>query len=114
MSSVTSGNNIKKIFGSLSMIKSLNKNFLDRLEEYESNKKENLGSIFTKFVPFLKTYTQYYDSYETATNFFREMKKEKKFGAWYAKQETKIIKEKKGLSLLSYLIAPIQRVLNLH
>jgi hypothetical protein len=98
---------IKNILSTLTIIHNINSTLLMNLDNAN---KDNVGKVFKNIIPFLKTYTSYFNSYEIATNDIRKAQKEnKKFGEWLDKTE-KNAKRSGQLGLNSYLIQPIQRV----
>jgi hypothetical protein len=71
---------------------------------------DNLGEKFLLVIPFLKTYTDYFNNFEKVATLIRDARKEdKKFAEWLSRIEKQCRLENK-LDLKSYLIQPVQRI----
>jgi hypothetical protein len=71
---------------------------------------EDIGKKFLAIIPFLKTYTDYFNCYERFCAVVKIQKKDnKKFTEWLEKTESKC-RSNGGLSMSMYLIMPIQRI----
>ncbi len=75
-----------------------------------SSNTDNMGEKFLIVIPFLKTYTDYFNNYEKVSNLIRDAKRtDKKFAEWLSRTERQCKLENK-LDLKSYLIQPVQRI----
>jgi hypothetical protein len=109
----------KTIFKNLVIIIGINGNLLKQLETFfvEFQKQagvwsggNSVGKIFMKWAPFLKTYTEYCNSFETSAQVLRETRKANhRFDDYLRKLEVQH-KATGGLALSHYLIMPVQRI----
>jgi hypothetical protein len=71
---------------------------------------DDVGKKFLSIIPFLKTYTDYFQCYQKFETMVKVQKKENKnFTAWLAKTEQKC-KSTGLLTMQMYLIMPVQRI----
>eukprot|EP01114_Cavostelium_apophysatum_P010192 TRINITY_DN2367_c0_g1_i2.p1 TRINITY_DN2367_c0_g1~~TRINITY_DN2367_c0_g1_i2.p1 ORF type:complete len:778 (+),score=302.94 TRINITY_DN2367_c0_g1_i2:1160-3493(+) len=103
---------IISIFSNLELIVNINKEFLKKLEdrlEDSSPRYWLVGDIFLTMSDYMKMYTAYCSSHDTAMATFEKLIKENHgFQEWY--QETVTKPALNGLSLRDYLVKPIQRI----
>jgi hypothetical protein len=92
----------------LNIIMNFSKQLVKNIES--SIETDNLGEKFLIVIPFLKTYTDYFNKYEKVSTIIRNAKQEnKKFAEWLIKTEKKCRIENK-LNLGSYMVMPCQRI----
>jgi hypothetical protein len=71
---------------------------------------DDVGKKFLSVIPFLKMYTDYFNTYERFCSVLKTQKKEnKKFTEWLSKTEQKC-KSTGQLTMQMYLIMPVQRI----
>ncbi|KAJ3435614.1 faciogenital dysplasia protein [Anaeramoeba flamelloides] len=106
---------LKRIFSHILMITGVNTQILQQLEELRGEKTEiedvaklNVGLIFLNMADYLKAYTEYCTNYDDAVEIVFKIRKNSKFEK-FEKDREKIPQVKK-LSLLDFLIKPVQRV----
>eukprot|EP00732_Lithocolla_globosa_P002338 Lithocolla_globosa_v1_NODE_1510_length_2521_cov_10.159773.p1 type:complete len:669 gc:universal NODE_1510_length_2521_cov_10.159773:510-2516(+) len=104
---------IDKIFSNAKNLLTLNKTFLDQLQERvntpDFKKDLRFGDVFLKLCPFLKLYSVYSSNYDTANALFQKLMKENTVFAQFV-TEAEELPETKGLKFQSFLIMPVQRV----
>ena len=123
-SKLVPASDMKLIFGGVELIKNLNSTLLVDIKlVYGKEKKKffiffkddmngsnGIGKIFKKFAPFLKQYTDYCGMYEEVANKLEGYKKKKKKIAKFIKKIEKKQYKTCGITLLSYLVMPVQRL----
>eukprot|EP01132_Coremiostelium_polycephalum_P002890 gene2890-3592_t len=102
---------INTIFSNIEIIFGVHKTFLSdfesRIEKWTDTQK--IGDIFLKMAPYLRSYTQYSNSYNNSMLTIRSLQKSNPaFDSFLSKCLLK--PASKGLNLQSYLIMPIQRI----
>jgi len=105
-----SSDEVGKIFGQIDVIMNLNKDFLKQMLEIKENFNMHsvIGPLFDKYIPKLKIYTIYVNSYDESMETLIEAKKRKPFRKFLedALKTPKI----KLASIEDYLITPVQRI----
>lgn len=97
---------IRQIFANIRVIHGFNQELLTSLEQRVSAPGEMvIGDIFTRLLPFLKMYTEYSNSYQSAVQLHVQTLKNNRTYASVAGGEIE-----KGLELPALLIMPIQRI----
>jgi hypothetical protein len=95
---------VEILFGNLEQIINLGRSLLESLD-----KNENVISVFSKMIPFMKLYVVYVKNYENAVSLYSEKLKKDKDFQQIIKMGKQNIKSK-GLDLGSLLSKPFQRI----
>lgn len=104
---ILSEEEIKKIFPHIEVILSFNKKLLQELED-RLRKNALLGDVFLKMKDFFKVYIEYGDLYSSAVETIAKCKKNSDFQAFLKRAHDH--PSSGGLSLIDFLIQPIQRI----
>jgi hypothetical protein len=100
----------ERLFSNLRIIRDLNRNFLQSLQERFGawGEASLLGDLFLNFGPFFKMYTEYVNNHDKATHLLKRFREERKYARF--QQAMSKLEQQYGLDLASFLIMPIQRV----
>ncbi|GAB1220503.1 hypothetical protein ENUP19_0054G0077 [Entamoeba nuttalli] len=103
---------MKLIFGGVSVIYGVNTALLENLREKLSVYSQNsrFGRIVLTFTPLLRVYSDYCQIYPQISQLVSSMKVPHPFGTFYKLQMKQAPEHLQGFDLLSLLITPIQRL----
>lgn len=107
-SSIISESDRNFIFSDVETILTLNKTFLNQLEErmVKFGPKTLIADVFLSFLPHFKMYTQYCSNYNTSLDLVKKLSAENsRFRAFLKKTEAKTMKK-----FYDFLILPVQRI----
>jgi len=97
---------VKLIFGNVELLLKMHMSLVAELEDEEVG---NIGEILKGFVPYLKVYKEYINSYDGAIKTVLEMRgKSKEFDKFLLDAFNDTLCD--GLDFIAYLVTPIQRL----
>ena len=103
---------IKFIFGNITMIYGINKMLLDGLKEHVSiyTRFTEFGKVILQFTQLMKSYSDFCQSYPQINDLIVSMKAPHPFGVFYKEQIETAPEHLRRFDLLSLLITPVQRL----